>query len=79
MGKNVKKAISKFKKISKKRDIYSKENNDNKIEKKKEEKEINKYKKLDEDVYYNLRVTLPIVEEIDTTVKVTNKIEKKKG
>jgi len=34
MGKNVKKAISKFKKISKKRDIYSKENNDNKIEKK---------------------------------------------
>ena len=38
MGKNVKKAISKFKKISKKRDIYSKENNDNKIEKKKEDK-----------------------------------------
>ena len=38
MGKNVKKAISKFKKISKKRDIYSKENNDNKIEKKNEDK-----------------------------------------
>ena len=35
MGKNVKKAISKSKKISKKSDIYSKENNDNKIEKKK--------------------------------------------
>ena len=38
MGKKVKKAISKFKKISKKRDIYSKENNDNKIEKKNEDK-----------------------------------------
>ena len=38
MGKNVKKAISKFKKISNKRDIYSKENNDNKIEKKNEDK-----------------------------------------
>ena len=38
MGKNVKKAISKFKKISKKRDIYSKENNDKKIEKKNEDK-----------------------------------------
>lgn len=53
-------------------------NNDIKFEsnEKEKEKEINKYKKLDEEIINdNLRVSLPVFEEIDTTVKDNNKIE----